>query len=121
MNPNSTASKLFNLLNFEFMSPSFVLSEFNKYSNECQEKSRLSKQDFISRKKEVFEKIKFIESCNYQVHLENAIKISPDPDDAPYFALVLHLKCFIWSNDRLLKNQNVINIINTEELINSMF
>lgn len=44
-------------------------------------------------------------------------KISPDPNDADYFALALMLKCPIWSNDKELLKQNVVRIYSTGELI----
>ena len=33
-------------------------------------------------------------------YLDEAEKISPDPDDIIYFALALKLKCGLWSNDK---------------------
>lgn len=33
-----------------------------------------------------------------------------------YFALALKLKCPIWSNDKKLKEQNIITIYHTHEL-----
>lgn len=43
--------------------------------------------------------------------------ICPDPDDSEYFALAMKLRCTIWSNDKRLKQQEKVNIINTTELI----
>src|SRR3989344_9671373 len=85
MNPDSTNAKLFSLLNFEFISPSFILKEFEKYQEECLKKSGLQKSDFLFRKKEIFGQIKLIEFNEYKNMLEKAKKISPDIDDSPYF------------------------------------
>ena len=51
-------------------------------------------------------------------YLDEAEKISPDPDDVAYFALALKLKCAIWSQDRKLReNQNKVQVYSTEDLV----
>lgn len=45
-----------------------------------------------------------------------ACKISPDLDDAVYFALAIKLNCPIWSNDKRLKQQNIVKVYSTHEL-----
>jgi len=67
----------------------------------------------------VFESNINIISKNYfSSFLQKAEIISPDPDDCAYFALALKLKCGIWSNDKDLKNQNIVNIYSTKDLLN---
>jgi predicted nucleic acid-binding protein len=106
MNPNSTNSFLFTNSNLKFLAPSFILDEFKKHENECLIKSRLSKEKFSQRKKEIFSKIKFIEYNEYKQFIREAIKITPDVDDTPYFALALKTSYPIWTNDAQLKNQS---------------
>ncbi len=36
-------------------------------------------------------------------YVDEAEKLSPDPDDMAYFALALKRNCAIWSNDKKLK------------------
>ena len=51
-------------------------------------------------------------------YVDEAKKISPDPDDVAYIALALKLKCAIWSQDRKLKDrQNKVQVYSTEDLI----
>lgn len=50
-------------------------------------------------------------------YVEEAEKITPDPDDVTYFSLALQLHCAIWSNDKKLKQQNKIKIYSTHELV----
>ena len=38
-------------------------------------------------------------------------------DDIDFLALALKLKCLLWSNDKLLKEQSKVKVINTEEMI----
>ena len=49
-------------------------------------------------------------------YVEEAEKLTPDPDDMAYFALALKLNCSILSNDKKLKEQNKIEVYNTHEL-----
>ena len=121
MKPNSVASKLFSFLNSEFVAPSFILHEFNKYNDECFKKSGLSKKEFNQRKNEIFAKIKFVEFNEYKEFLQEAIKVLIDEDDAPYIALALKIKTQIWSNDKDLKKQNKVTVLSTEDLINILF
>ena len=50
------------------------------------------------------------------LYVEEAEKLTPDPDDMAYFALALKLSCAIWSNDKKLKDQNKIKVYNSHEL-----
>ena len=61
--------------------------------------------------------IKILPFAEFEEYAEKAKQISPDPNDIHYFALALKLKCFIWSNDKKLKEQNVIKIYSTEEIM----
>ena len=60
--------------------------------------------------------IKIVKQSALEETLEDAGKISPDPDDIHYFALAFKLSCSIWSNDKKLKEQNKVRIFTTEEL-----
>ena len=119
--PDSTNSHIFSVLNFEFVSPYFVIREFEKYKDECFRKSGLSKDNFTKRKEEVFNKISFVEFKHYKEFWDKAVKVSPDKDDAPYFALSLKLKCPIWSNDSDLKNQDKVIVLNTRDILGLIF
>ena len=55
------------------------------------------------------------EETNQFIELAN--KISPDQNDADYFALALKLNCPIWSNDKRLANQNTVKVYSTKELV----
>lgn len=121
MKLNSWASKLFSLLNFNFFAPRFILYEFKKYEDECLRKSGLSKKNFRLRKKEIFSKIEFVNFYEYKGFLIKAMKISLDPDDAPYLALALKLQVPIWSNDKQLKNQEKISVLSTKDIIELVF
>ncbi|OGJ16301.1 hypothetical protein A3K74_02085, partial [Candidatus Pacearchaeota archaeon RBG_13_33_26] len=113
MKPDSVASKMFAFLNSEFIAPSFILHEFNKYNNECLKKSGLSNKDFNKRKDEIFSRINFIEFNEYKEFIQEALEGLIDEDDAPYIALSLKIKAPVWSNDKDLKKQEKVTILST--------
>jgi len=117
MKPNSTNSTLFSIMKFDFYAPLFIMNEFTKHSEECFKKSELGRDSFELRKKEII----FVKFKDYEEFFKEALKICPDKDDAPYFALALKLNCPIWSNDSLLKKQDKINVLSTEEIIELVF
>ena len=121
MKPDSTNSQLFNSMNCEFIAPKFILNEFRKYREECVKKSKLTKEKFLLREKEINSKIEFIEFKEFEKFLEEAIKVSPDENDAPYFALALKINIPLWSNDAELKQQDKIQVLSTRDLIEIVF
>ena len=121
MKLDSTSSRIFSVLNCEFIAPSFVLHEFRNHEEECLKKSGLTKKKFEIRKKDIINKIKFIDFKDYSEFIKGAVSGLQDEDDAPYIALASKLKIPIWSNDKLLKVQDKVTILSTEDIINILF
>ena len=121
MNPKSAAAYLFSLLRADFFAPEFIKSELSKYNEDCLSKSRLSEQEFEIRQQEVEKSIKFFKSSEYEPQLDKAIESLPDdPKDSPYVALALSIKAAIWSNDPHLKQQSLVKVYTTKELIDKL-
>ncbi len=121
MKLTSTSSRIFSILNCEFVAPTFILYEFKNHEGECLKKSGLAKGKFEIRKKDIINKIKFIDFEDYSEFIKEAVSGLQDEDDAPYIALALKLKIPIWSNDKQLKIQNKVTILSTEDIINILF
>lgn len=117
MKPDSVASYLFSSLKVEFLAPEFIKSELKKHKSECLFKSRLSEHEFGIRQKEVEEGIEFIKISKYEEFLEKAITLLSDPDDADFLALALSKNASIWSNDPHLKEQSLVKVYSTKELV----
>jgi len=101
-----------------FLFPSFIFEEMQKHKTELLKKSRMSGEDFskllqlilknivpnevlIPYRKEAFEIVKNI-----------------DPDDVLFVACALaYHNSIIWSNDRKLKKQSRVKVLNTKEII----
>ena len=102
---------------YELYTPEFVFSEIKKYEEEILSKTHRTKEEFdlvFSGLKEI---IKVVPSEDFEEFIEEAETISPDPDDASYFALALKLDCGIWSNDKRLKDQDKIKVYSTIDLL----
>ncbi|MBU2615850.1 MAG: hypothetical protein KKC19_01990 [Nanoarchaeota archaeon] len=104
-----------------FHSPFLALKEIEKYSPLIISKTGLSKKDFLSEFKNLKSSVKFHKEKNYKNYVKISEEISPDKDDAEFFALCLVLNLPLWSNDKILKNQGKVVVCNTEEIINSYF
>ncbi len=110
--------KILLLSNHEFVAPEFVLAEINKHIHELREKTNLSETEIKEILSTIIKKsnLTIISNKDFCIERVNAISICPDINDVEYFSLALHLNCSIWSNDKLLKNQNKVKIISTSEL-----
>ena len=117
MNPFSMNSFLFDKIEGEIFATDFIIKEFKKYKKECFKKSKLSEKEFNKRKKIIFSKINFIKFKDFRTFVKNAKEFCPDEDDVFYFALALKLNLPIWSNDKELKRQEKVIVLNTEEII----
>src|SRR3989344_2944023 len=109
--------KLLSNPNLELYSPIYAIDELNKYSQELISKSKINTGTFELYKKVLSWFIKFMPVSEYKEFKDKADSISPDPNDTQYFALALKLNCPIWSNDKKLKEQSEIKVLNTSELI----
>ena len=96
--------------------PEFLVEEFSKHESIILSKTKRSKEQFDEILSILEQIITFVPKEEFKEDLKFAKEISPDPDDATYLALALKLHCPIWSNDKQLKNQQIIKVYTTEEL-----
>lgn len=103
----------------DFVFPEYMLEEFNKYKDVLIKKSGLTNEEF----NEVFE---LILSNMFIVKKEELKKYAGrdfqiigeiDEDDSQFVACALAYNAMIWSDDKKLKLQKEIPIINTKEFI----
>ena len=59
-------------------------------------------------------KVDFVSHTKYNAKL---VTKSPDIKDMDFLALALKLKSPLWSNDKILKKQDQVQILNSEEVI----
>jgi predicted nucleic acid-binding protein len=111
----NTEDLLFNE-DLHVFAPEFLFDEFEKYREHIMEKTDRNREEFEQFFTIIKKRIKTIPNEETQKYIEQAKKTSPDEKDADYFALALKLNCYIWSNDKKLKEQNIVKIFSTEEL-----
>ncbi len=116
---DSVTAKLIFEPNLQLYMPEFILAEFEKYEQMILTRMSRTREQFVAIMHMLRDVIIVVPHDEYGEYLAEATKISPDKNDVMYFALALKLNCAIWSNDKLLKNQHVVDIVSTAELINS--
>ena len=97
--------------------PEYVFTEFEEHEEEILEKSERTHEEFFRLLEILKRRIVLVPLEELVPYVEEAEKITPDPDDTEYFALTLKLKCSIWSNDKKFKKQDKVKVYSTSELI----
>jgi len=112
--------KLFFSGELDIISPDIILFEIGKHWDEISEKSRLSKWELNLEFSAVREQM-MVFSVEKSKWIKEGVKISPDPDDAEYFALALKFNCPIWSEDKPLKQQqSKVEVMDTRKLLEKL-
>lgn len=102
----------------QLIAPELLLIEFSNNKEEVLSKTHRTSEEF-NKLLSVFERrIKFIPEEEFKEFIPDACKIFPEHSkDAPYLALALKFNCVLWSEEKLLKKQNKVDVLNTKELI----
>ncbi len=101
---------------FHLFTSEYIFTEFEKHKEEILKKTERITEEFFRLIEILKRRINIIPLEELIPYIEEAEKLTPDPDDMTYFALALKLNCAIWSNDKKLKDQNKIKVYNTHEL-----
>jgi len=103
--------------NLRLYAPEFIFVEMHKHREEILRKTNRSAAEF-EKLLELFERrILLIPLDELKSYNTKAKAITPDPDDAAYFALALRNNIPIWSNDKSLKEQKIVTVYNTAEVL----
>ncbi len=119
----STTRKLLFSPHLKLSAPEYLITELEKHlesDSELREKLNQTKEETEVVIHELLHNIETIPAVEYRQLIGQALKISPDEFDAPYFALALHLKLPIWSNDKRLKKQKMVQVHNTWEILEKL-
>ena len=116
-NKASKARELSLLSELDLHSPLFSINELKEHKSEILKKFSLSETQFTLIEKLLHIVVNFSKEKEYSSFIQEAKKISPDPDDIDFFALALKFDCSIWSEDKLLKQQDKVKVYSTSELL----
>lgn len=108
------------LNNLSLFAPEYLLEETEKYKELIIKKSDLDESSFELATSLIFSKINLIPFSEFESFITKAKNICPDPNDEEYFALALSKNFPIWSDDKALKQQSVVKVLSTIELIKEL-
>lgn len=116
---DNATRKILILNNHTYSIPEYLIDEIIKHLSELAEKSSMPKEVLTEILLEIIHaaNIQIIPLTELNSYYDRAKRISPDIDDAYYFALALRNNCTIWSNDKKLKTQSQVRVLNTHEII----
>ncbi len=117
---NSKTRKL--ILEYEgfFLFPEHIFIELQKHKQELIEKSKMNEPDFDKLLFLILRRVIIVPSKRLDLFKEEAIQIMKniDIDDAIFIACALtYDNSVIWSDDKALKKQNKVKILNTHEVV----
>lgn len=116
-NQRSTARDLILSGRVKLYSPRFILNEVEKHKEVIMEKFSLTDAQYSVALHIAKEFIVFIPVEEFRDKIPEAAEASPDPRDLQYLALALEQGVPIWSNDKRLKEQTLVKVFSTAELI----
>lgn len=103
-----------------FLFPSFIFEEMQKHKAELLKKSRMPEEDFGKLLQLILRKVVVVPNEVIVPHKKEAFGIVKeiDQDDVIFVACALaYPNSIIWSNDRKLKEQEKVKVLNTKEII----
>ena len=113
------------ILNYEgyFIFPAYIFEELTEHMEELIKKSKLTETEFNKLLHIILRKVIIVPKEMLKPYKEKAIEIigKIDIDDAVFFACALaYENSIIWSDDKKLKNQDKIQVLNTKEIIHTI-
>ena len=104
--------------NLKIFAPEYLFEELNEHLSRIKLLSSLSSSEVDSLISKLKGHINIVEKSKFEAFLGEANSLISDPDDTEYLALSLSMdKCPIWSNDPHFKEQSVVRVFTTEELV----
>jgi len=114
---DSMTRKLFFEERLEIYAPEYLFEEFEEHKMEIMQKAHRGESEFWEVVDILKSRMSVVTVSEFEKFMEKALKVSPDKDDAIYFAAALAIGGAIWSNDRRLKGQKAVKVWSTEEIV----
>ena len=112
-----TKSLLFSK-SLKLFAPEYLFDELKEHLSRIKLLSSLSSGEIDSLISKLRAHIKIVEKSKFEAFLDEANKLISDPSDTEYLALSLSMnKCPIWSNDPHFKEQSIVQVFTTYELV----
>jgi predicted nucleic acid-binding protein len=114
---DSGTRRLFFEERLEIYAPEYLFEEFAEHREEIIQKAHRSEAEFWEVMDILKSRISVVPVSEFEKFMERAQKVSPDKDDAVYFAVAFAVEGAIWSNDGNLKGQKAVQVLSTEEIV----
>lgn len=104
-----------------FLFPQYIFEEMEEHIEELLKKSKLPKNEFNTLLAIILKKVMIIPNNVLFPYRNKALDIVKDidKDDILFVACALaYPNSIIWSNDKRLKNQKSVRVLNTNEILN---
>ena len=113
---HSTTRKIFTELQIRLFAPQYALEEIRRYAEEIQNKTKITKNEFEVFYQEILKRVRFFPIEFYQDSVFETKNIA-DQKDIDFVALSFKLGVPLWTNDKELKQEKIIKVLNTQEVI----
>ena len=80
-------------------------------------KAKIGSERFDEIRRELVLYVDFVALKDYRKFFGKAFDVCPDSNDVDYFALALKEGVSVWTNDRRLKGQSVVEVLNTMDVV----
>ena len=117
INPSTASVDLFFKDDLDLYMPEIIFEEINRNMNDIAARSKFLKEETDRFIKILKNRVTIVPETDFLKFRVEAKAICPDIKDINYFALALRLKCPLWSNDKILKKQDRIKVMNTAEIL----
>ena len=117
ISPTGKTAELLLLEDIELYSARTLEIELLGHKKEIMRKAHFREEQFELLMLIFLGKITFLENAELYTVIGDAKKICPDVGDIAFFAVCLAKNLPLWSNDKKLKNQTVVQVISIEELV----
>lgn len=113
------ARKLLLLAPFKFYTVPYARREIEKHRSGLVKKAGIDDETFQYLMDKIFERIEVVSPEVINPYREKAVEVmmSIDPDDAPFIALALYLRCPVVSEDGHLKRQALVKTFTIREIL----
>ena len=118
---SKSSREIFLSKTIELIAPEFILEELSHNQEELLSKTHRTELEFFQVLSVFRDRIKLISEQELHEFIDEAYKLFPNhTKDVLYLALALKFNCPIWSEEKLLKKQQRIEVFNTKELFDKL-
>ena len=105
--------------NIEFFAPEFLSSEIKDLlkNPRIRRRIKLKDKDLYDLTSAILSRITLFPEKSFIASIKQSISLVTHIEDAPYIALSLALQIPLWSNDSELREQSLVKVCTTSELI----